>query len=135
MAAWSTYWKDGAYRLGKTQVTPGLTAARKLARDMSWIVKQTSLVDQASWIKDPYRLHQDLAVLDLNADLLHRMKLQETNERLKRLGMREITLGSLPRREPVVPGEVIPEGRDHPPTGNRISARRALMATQRGYRH
>jgi hypothetical protein len=106
MGAWSTYWRDGAYRVAPAEVTPGLAAARG-AGDMSWIVKQTSLLDQASWIQDPDRLHQDLAVLDLNADLVHRMKMQETNERLKRLGMREMKLGPLPRREPVVPGEAI----------------------------
>lgn len=107
MGAWSTYWRDGHYRLGEVDVTPGLSAARELERDQSWMVKQSSLVDQAAWIKDPHRLHLDLAVLDSNADLLRRMRMKETNERLKRLGFKEISLSPLPRREVEVPGEVI----------------------------
>jgi proteasome lid subunit RPN8/RPN11 len=108
MVGWSTSWMDGAYRARKVEATPGLSAARELAKDLSWMVNRSSLLDQASWIKEPYRLHQDLCILDMNVDLLRRVKQQETNEKLKRLGMREMKLSPLPRREPVVPGvEVI----------------------------
>ena len=107
MAAWSAYWRDGAYRLGEAHVTPGLTDSRELARDLSSMVKRSSLLDQEAWIKDPYRLHQDLTVLDMNVDLLHRMKMRETNERLKRLGFSELRELPLPRREVEVPGEFI----------------------------
>ena len=110
MSAWSTYWRDGGYRLAPADVTPGLTAARELARHLSWIVNKSSLLDQAAWIKDPYRLHQDLAVLDADVDLLHRVKLKDTNERLKRLGFKELTPLRLPRREVEVPGETITGG-------------------------
>jgi hypothetical protein len=71
------------------------------------MVNRSSLLDQASWIKEPYRLHQDLTLLDMDVDLRRRMKQQETNERLKRLGMREMKLSPLPVRKVVHPGEVI----------------------------
>ena len=76
---------------------------------------ESSLVDQAAWIKDPYRLHQDLTILDSNVDLLNRMRMEKTNERLKQLGMRELTLLPLPRREVVALGETVIWG-----TGERI---------------
>ena len=57
-------------------------------------------------MNEPHRLHTDLCVLDSNVDLLRRTKMQETNERLKRLGMRELKPLSLPVREVVHPGEV-----------------------------
>ena len=110
MAAWSTYWRDGGYRLATANFTPGLTDARVEASDLSWMVNRSSLLDQAAWIKEPYRLHQDLCLLDMHVDLFRRTKVLDTNKRLKRLGFRELTLSPLPAREVVYPGEVIDGG-------------------------
>ena len=38
---------------------------------------------------------------------MHRMKMKTTNEKLKRLGMKEIPLMPLPRREVEVPGTTV----------------------------
>ena len=38
---------------------------------------------------------------------MHRMKMKKTNEKLKRLGMKEIPLMPLPRREVEVPGTTV----------------------------
>ena len=37
MVGWSTSWKDGAYRAQKVEVTPRLSDARELSRDLAWI--------------------------------------------------------------------------------------------------
>lgn len=107
MSGWSTLWKDGGYRAQRADITPGLSDSRALSRDLAWTVGRSSLLDQAAWIKDPYRLHEDLTLLDMNVDLFRRTKMQETNARLKRLGMREVTLAPLPRREVAAPGETV----------------------------
>lgn len=110
MSAWSTSWRDGAYRTDAAEVTPGLSTSSELVRDFSWFVKRTSLVDQDVWLKDPPRLHLDLAVLEQNEDLRQRVKLEETNARLRRLGMPEMKPLPLPRREAVDPREIPCDG-------------------------
>ena len=86
---------------------PGLSSAGELAREFAWMVGRSSLIDQAAWIEDPSRLHMDLTVLDQHEDVVRRMRMRATNERLKRLGMKELSLPPLPRREVEVPGEQV----------------------------
>ena len=59
-SGWDTRWRNGAYRTDPATITPDLTTARDLARDLAWTVNRSSLVDQDTWIADPSRLHLDL---------------------------------------------------------------------------